>query len=129
MTAANIIPLTAIAIFSLLILQKKPKNASDFLLLGINLSLALVIYSEYAVFNDGLRGWEDRLMDGRDAGFSTWFEFGARVFVPLKHDNIDLGAGVHYMIAPNWETYTDPSGELYNNRIRVALVLAFESNK
>ena len=58
MTAANIIPLTAIAIFSLLILQKKPKNASDFLLLGINLSLALVIYSEYAVFNDGLLGWE-----------------------------------------------------------------------
>ena len=74
-------------------------------------------------------GWEDKLMDGRDAGFSTWYEFGARVFVPLKHDNLGLGAGVHYMIAPNWETYADPSGELYNNRIRVALVLAFESNK
>ncbi|MEM1217848.1 MAG: helix-turn-helix domain-containing protein [Bacteroidota bacterium] len=58
MNAASIIPLTAIAIFSLLILQKKPKTPSDFLLLGINLSLALIIYSEYAVFNDGLYGWE-----------------------------------------------------------------------
>ncbi|MEM1217850.1 MAG: hypothetical protein AAGH79_03025 [Bacteroidota bacterium] len=73
--------------------------------------------------------WEDRLMDSRDAGFSTWFEFGARVFVPLKHDNIGLGAGVHYTLVPNWETYADPSGELYNNRIRVAMILAFESNK
>lgn len=73
--------------------------------------------------------WEDKLMDGRDAGFSTLYEVGSRVFFPLPHDNITIGLGLHYIMAPDWETYTDPTGDIYQNRFRIVLVLGFESSK
>ncbi|MEO0404097.1 MAG: hypothetical protein AAF193_04435 [Bacteroidota bacterium] len=72
--------------------------------------------------------WEDRLMDGMDAGFSLYYDIGIRAFVPLKNDNLNLGVGLHYFMAPDWETYVDPSGDLYNNTFRLAFILAFESN-
>lgn len=78
---------------------------------------------------DRVSVWEDRLMDGNDAGFSPLYEFGVRTFLPLKHPNVSFGIGVHYTVAPDWETYTDPNGDLYNNRIRLACILAFESSR
>ena len=66
-------------------------------------------------------------MDGMDAGFSSWFEFGTRVFMPLKNDHFSIGAGLHYTIAPQWSTYADPNGSLYNNRLRFSVVFNFES--
>ena len=84
---------------------------------------------EDRVTPDGARVsvWENKLMDERDAGFGTWIEFGARVFFPLKNEHISLGAGLHYTLAPGWETYYDPDGRLYNNRLRFSLVVLFES--
>lgn len=76
---------------------------------------------------DRVSVWEDRLMDGRDAGFSMFYEVGTRVFVPMGHPNLSLGLGLHYSMAPDWETYADPTGDLYNNRFRMAIVLGFES--
>lgn len=75
---------------------------------------------------DRVSVWEDRLMEGQDAGFSTFYEFGTRLFVPMPNEHISLGLGIHYTIAPDWETYADPTGDLYNNRFRIALVLGFE---
>lgn len=71
--------------------------------------------------------WEDKLMDGRDAGFSPWIEFGARVFFPLKNEHIALGAGLHYTLAPGWSSYYDPVGNFYNNNLRFSLIVQFES--
>ncbi len=72
--------------------------------------------------------WENELMDGRDAGFGTWLEFGVRAFVPLKTPGISIGAGLHYTMTPGWETYLDPNGDLYNNRLRLSILIHFESN-
>jgi len=77
---------------------------------------------------DRVSVWENKLMDERDAGFSTWYEFGSRLFVPMPNQNISLGFGVHYSLAPGWEAYADPTGDLYNNRIRLAFIVSFESN-
>lgn len=75
---------------------------------------------------DRVSVWEDRLMDGQDAGFATFFEFGTRFFIPMPNEHISLGLGLHYTLAPNWTTYTDPTGDLYNNRFRIAIVLGLE---
>jgi hypothetical protein len=75
---------------------------------------------------DRVSVWEDRLMDGRDAGFSTFYEIGTRLFIPMPNEHISLGLGLHYTLAPDWETYTDPTGDLYNNRFRIAVILGFE---
>ncbi len=71
--------------------------------------------------------WENQLMDGRDAGFANMLEVGVRAFVPLSNEHISLGAGLHYTMAPGWETYYDPSGDFYNNRLRFSLIVNFES--
>jgi hypothetical protein len=76
---------------------------------------------------DRVSVWENKLMDGRDAGFGLGVDIGARVFFPLKNEHISLGAGLHYTIAPTWETYYDPTGNFYNNRLRFSLVVLFES--
>jgi len=56
MNPSGIIALTIIGVFSLFILKKKEKRSTDYLLLAINLSLALTIYSEYAVFEKNEKG-------------------------------------------------------------------------
>ena len=73
--------------------------------------------------------WENQLMDERDAGAGSWLEFGTRVFFPLKNEHILLGAGLHYTLAPGWETYYNPDGDFYNNKFRFSLVMSFESKK
>ena len=73
--------------------------------------------------------WENELMDERDAAVGGWIEFGSRIFFPLKHENLSLGVGLHYTLAPGWETYVDPEGDMYNNRLRFSLILNFESKK
>lgn len=78
---------------------------------------------------DRVSVWEDRLMDGQDAGFSMWYEVGARAYFPLKNEHLSLGLGVHYSLAPDWETYVDPTGDLYHQRFRCTVLLGFESLK
>lgn len=72
--------------------------------------------------------WENQLMDGRDASFSGWAEFGVRGFIPLNSRHVSLGAGLHYTVAPGWSTYYNPSGDFYNNRLRFSLVLLMGSD-
>ncbi|MEL6674780.1 MAG: hypothetical protein AAFR61_21410 [Bacteroidota bacterium] len=71
--------------------------------------------------------WEDRMMDGRDAGFSILYEGGLRAFWPVKAEDIALGAGLHYSLTPGWSTYYDPEGGFYNQRLRFSLVVQFQS--
>ena len=78
---------------------------------------------------DGRRvsAWENQLMDGRDAGFAGWIEVGARALIPLNSDHLSLGVGLHYTWAPGWQTYYNPDGSFYNNRLRLSIVVQFES--
>ncbi len=76
---------------------------------------------------DRVSVWENRLMDERDAGFGTWLEIGVRAFVPTKNEHVQWGLGVHYTTTPGWETYYDPSGDFYNNKIRASLFVNFRS--
>lgn len=78
---------------------------------------------------DRVSVWEDRLLDGQDAGFSMFYEAGVRAYLPLKNENLSVGVGVHYSLAPDWTTYVDPTGDLYNQRFRCALLFGFESSK
>ncbi|MEO0779230.1 MAG: hypothetical protein AAF146_21890 [Bacteroidota bacterium] len=71
--------------------------------------------------------WENQMMDSRDAGFGTWLEFGLRGSVALPTSGLRLGAGLHYLLTPGWETYFDPSGDFYNGRLRLALFVQLES--
>jgi len=77
---------------------------------------------------DRVSVWENRLMDEKDASFSTFYEFGGRVFLPLSNRNVSMGLGLHYTLTPGWETYADPDGDLYNNRFRVSFVLGLEGS-
>ncbi|MEM1000164.1 MAG: hypothetical protein AAGN35_24125 [Bacteroidota bacterium] len=76
---------------------------------------------------DGRRvsDWENQLLDGRDAGFGTVIEGGVRFLAPLGPQGMRIGAGLHYTTTQGWETYVDPSGETYHNRIRLSLLVQF----
>jgi len=65
-------------------------------------------------------------MDGIDAGFSNFYEVGLRLFVPMPNKHISLGIELHYTIAPDWTSYADPTGNLFNNRFRMAVILGLE---
>ncbi len=72
--------------------------------------------------------WENELMDGRDASFGSALEFGLRSFFPTKIAGIRWGVGLHYTTTQGWETYYDPSGEFYNNKLRASVFVHFGSN-
>jgi hypothetical protein len=69
--------------------------------------------------------WEDKLMDGKDAGFGNYFDFGLRCFIPSKNPDIKFGVGMHYTMVNGWSTYYDPTGEFYNNKFRFTLSVNF----
>jgi hypothetical protein len=72
--------------------------------------------------------WENELMDGRDATFGGMLEFGLRGFFPTKIQGMRWGIGLHYTTTQGWETYYDPSGNFYNNKLRASLFIHFGSN-
>ena len=78
---------------------------------------------------DGARvsAWENKLMNGEDAAAGSWLEFGVRGFFPTKVKGIQFGAGVHYTIIQGWKTFYDPSGQMYNNKLRAVLLVNFGS--
>lgn len=72
--------------------------------------------------------WEDKLFKGEDAAAGGWTEFGARVFFPSKIKGMSFGGGVHYTLISGWKTFADPSGDFYNQRVRVNLFVNFGSH-
>lgn len=56
MTTLGIISLTAVSIFTLFILKKRQKVASDYLLILINIVLAIIIYSEFSGLKEDING-------------------------------------------------------------------------
>ncbi len=87
------------------------------------------LFDEDRITPDGARvsTWENKLMDGKDAGFGTWYEIGVRGYVPLKPNSLSIGVGLHYTITSGWDTYYDPSGQFYNNKLRISFALLMES--
>ncbi len=85
------------------------------------------LFDDDRITPDGRRvsEWENQLMGGEDASFVTWMEFGVRGFVPLKTEGLSLGMGLHYTITQGWQTYYDPSGNFYNNKLRFSLFFNF----
>lgn len=73
--------------------------------------------------------WEDRLMDGRDAAGGTFLEGGLRAWLPSKNPHVLWGVAVHYTTVQGWSTYVDPTGALYNNRLRFAILTNFGALK
>jgi len=69
--------------------------------------------------------WENQMMDGRDAGFGGLLEVGARAFFPTKMKGMQIGAGLHFTTTQGWETYFDPTGNFYNNKLRASLFINF----
>lgn len=78
---------------------------------------------------DGARvsEWENKLFNGKDAGFSSSVEVGVRVFAPTRINGLQVGAGLHYIMTQGWETYYDPSGNFFNNKLRASLFVNFGS--
>ena len=78
---------------------------------------------------DGARvsEWENKLFDGKDAGFVNAVEIGLRAYIPTKIRGMQLGAGLHYTMTQRLETYYDPAGDFYNNRLRASLSVNFSS--
>lgn len=78
---------------------------------------------------DGARvsEWENKLFAGRDAAFVNAMEVGLRAFIPTKIKGVRVGAGLHYIMARGVETYYDPAGDSFNNRLRASLSVNFGS--
>jgi hypothetical protein len=71
--------------------------------------------------------WENKMMDGKDAGFGNFLDVGLRVFAPTKHENIQIGGGFYFTKTQGLTTYFDPSGNFYNNKFRFSLFINFHS--
>lgn len=78
---------------------------------------------------DGARvsEWENKLFAGGDAAFVNAMDVGLRAFIPTKIKGVRVGVGLHYSRAPGLETYYDPAGDFYNNRLRASLSVNFSS--
>jgi hypothetical protein len=76
---------------------------------------------------DRVSVWENKLFNGEDADAGGLTEFGVRAFFPTKIQGMTFGAGVHYTLISGWKTFGDPSGDFYNNKIRVSLLINFGS--
>ena len=72
--------------------------------------------------------WENKLFDGKDAGFGTMAEVGVRAFLPTKINGMSFGAGVHYTTISGWKTYYDPTGDFFNNKLRASVFINFGSH-
>jgi hypothetical protein len=69
--------------------------------------------------------WENKRMNAEDAAAGSWLEFGMRGFFSTKIKGIQVGADVHYTIVQGWKTFDDPSGQMYNNKLRAVIFLNF----
>ena len=72
--------------------------------------------------------WENELFGGKDAGFAPTLEAGIRALVPTRNPGIRWGLGLHYVTTRGWETYYDPSGNFYNNKLRASFLVQFGSH-
>jgi hypothetical protein len=77
---------------------------------------------------DRVSVWENKLFNGEDAAFGSLTEFGVRAFFPTKIKGMTFGGGVHYTLINGWKTLYDPTGEFYNNKLRVSLFVNFGSH-
>ncbi|MBC7866806.1 MAG: hypothetical protein H7X88_04660, partial [Gloeobacteraceae cyanobacterium ES-bin-316] len=73
--------------------------------------------------------WENELFGGKDAAFAGMMEYGARVFFPTKLNGLKWGLGLHYSTVQDWETYADPTGDFYNNKLRASFFVNFGSSR
>jgi hypothetical protein len=72
---------------------------------------------------DRVSVWENKLFNGEDASFGGLAEIGTRAFFPSKIKGVSFGAGVHYTMTSGWKTSVDPTGNFYNNKLRVSLFM------
>lgn len=82
------------------------------------------LFGDNRITPDGRRvsEWENELMGGVDAGFSLHYEAGIR----LKRSvgaHADLMLGLHYALAPGWETFVGGTG--FYNLPRVSVGVGF----
>jgi hypothetical protein len=73
--------------------------------------------------------WENQLFEGKDADFAPTLEAGIRALVPTRNPAIKWGLGLHYVTTQGWETYYDPTGDFYNNKLRASLLVQFGSHR
>lgn len=66
--------------------------------------------------------WENELMGENDAGFSLMYEGGVRLHYAFA-DHMKLLLGVHYTIAPGWESFV--GGTDFYNLPRVSVGIEF----
>lgn len=92
------------------------------------LGAGFYLFGEARNTPDGRRvsAWENELMNAQDADFGNLLEVGLRGMIPLA-SGVQLGAGLHYTRTQGWAAYYDPSGQFYNNKLRMSLFLNFGS--
>ena len=82
------------------------------------------LFGDNRITPDGRRvsEWENELMGGVDAGFSMHYEAGVRLKRSVGQ-HTDLMLGLHYALAPGWETFVGGTG--FYNLPRVSVGIGF----
>jgi|GEM_PF-644641 len=110
---------------------RKSKIEIDFPIYIGALSAGFYMAGEDRKTPDGRRvsEWENELFDDKDASSASLIEFGVRALIPTKINGLQWGVGVHYISAPDFITFADPSGEFFNNKFRASVFVNFGSKQ